>query len=200
MNDALITIDWERLNSISYKTQLGKSLRNTLRKFNKEDLFDELNDVITYFTDLLTEEALPYDNRIKSLQSCSIKYDKYYPSVEVEKVFNDLLGIRIIVEDYSVVDDLCIPENVRMVDLRNGKSDDDGYRAVHLYVQKDHQHYPIEVQFMTPEDRQFNEWMHIYFYKYVDDNGVGKHLRELYENGMIQNEAQFRKELAKCAI
>lgn len=41
MNNMLITIDWERLSSISYKTQLGKSLKNTLRKFNKEELFND---------------------------------------------------------------------------------------------------------------------------------------------------------------
>lgn len=199
MNDAVITIDWERLNNLSYKTQLGKSLKNTLRKFNKEDLFDELNNIIVYFTDSLTEDTLPYDNRIKSLQSCALKYDKYFPSAEVEKVFNDLLGIRIIVEDYSIVDNLTIPDNVRFVDLRNGKSNDDGYRAIHMYFQKDHDHYPIEVQFMTPADRQFNEWLHIYFYKYVADNSIGQHLRKLYEEGVIQNEKQFRKELAKCA-
>lgn len=198
MNNMLITIDWERLNSISYKTQLGKSLKNTLRKFNKEELFNELNSLISYFTDIVTEETVPYSNRIKSLQSCLMKYNKYYPAAEVEKVFNDLLGIRIIVDDYSVVDELEIPENVRLVDLRKGKANDDGYRAIHMYLQKDHNHYPIEIQFMTPTDRQFNEWMHIYFYKYVSDNSVGKHLRELYENGEILNEDQFRKELAKC--
>lgn len=199
MSDEFITIDWEKINTLSYKTQLGKSLKNTLRKFDKEELFEELNSIITYFTDTITEEAFPYSNRIKSLQSCSLKYDKYYPSTEVEKVFNDLLGIRIIVEDYSIVDNIPIPKNVRLVDLREGKTNDDGYRAIHMYFQKDHDHYPIEVQFMTSKDRQFNEWLHMYFYKYVADIKIGCHLRRLYDEGVIQNEAQFRKELAKCA-
>ena len=31
-----ITIDWNMIDNISYQTQLGKSLKNTLRKFDKE--------------------------------------------------------------------------------------------------------------------------------------------------------------------
>ncbi|WP_243169703.1 hypothetical protein [Clostridium algidicarnis] len=27
--------------------------------------------------------------RIKSLQSCMLKYDKYYPNIEVSKCYND---------------------------------------------------------------------------------------------------------------
>lgn len=38
-----ITIDWNMLDNISYQTQLGKSLKNTLRKFDKEALFDEID-------------------------------------------------------------------------------------------------------------------------------------------------------------
>ena len=44
-----ITIDWNMLDNISYRTQLGKSLKNTLRKFNKEELFDEINLLIMHF-------------------------------------------------------------------------------------------------------------------------------------------------------
>lgn len=79
--------------------------------------------------------------------------------------------------------------------MSNGKGEDDGYRAIHLYFQKDHYHYPIEMQFVTPFDRQFNEWLHIYLYKYVKDSAVGRRLRQNYENGSIKTEAEFRKEV-----
>ena len=43
----------------------GKSLKNTLRKFNKDDLFAELMSMIEYFTEVATEK-IPYNNRVKS--------------------------------------------------------------------------------------------------------------------------------------
>lgn len=78
---------------------------------------------------------------------------------------------------------------------RKGKANDDGYRGIHLYFQKDHYHYPIEIQFMTAADKQFNEWLHIKTYKYVSDNKVGSYLRTLYDEGKIISEDDFRKEL-----
>ena len=197
MKDVL-TIDWEMLGNISYQTQLGKTLRNTLRKFNKEELFDEINDIITHYIEC--DSMIKHDHRIKSIQSCALKYEKYFPSTEVEKVFNDILGIRIIVDDYSILSKIAEQDNVRMVDLRHGKSKDDGYRAVHAYYQKNHYHYPIEIQFMTPHDHQFNEWLHIYLYKYLTDKTVGCQLRTMYDNGEITNEEEFRKEMQRlCA-
>lgn len=195
MKKVYISVDWKLLDDLSYKTNLGKSLRNTLRKFDKENLFDELSNVIEFFMESSLEEKLPYEQRVKSLQSCVLKYNKYYPSKEVEKVFNDILGIRIVIDDYSLFDALELPEQVRIADMREGKANDDGYRGIHLYFQKDHYHYPIEIQFMTASDKQFNEWLHIRTYKYVSDNKVGSYLRTLYEEGKIISEEDFRKEL-----
>lgn len=193
-----LNIDWDILFSISYHSNLGKSLKNTLRKFDKTELFSEVNEAIAYYIENVSK--VPYEYRIKSLQSCSLKYDKYYPSTEVEKVFNDLLGIRIEIEEYAMLNEVDIPKNVEIADMRNGKVNDDGYRGVHLYVQKDHYHYPIEIQLMTVADRQFNEWLHLFLYKYVNDNSVGCRLRELYENKIIQTESDFRKEMQKLCV
>lgn len=112
-----------------------------------------------------------------------------------EKVFNDILGIRIIIEDYSYFDELILPKQVHIADMRHGKAVDDGYRGIHLYFQKDHYHYPIEMQFMTARDKQFNEWLHIETYKYVTDNNIGAYLRRKYDAGMIISEEDFRREL-----
>lgn len=195
MKEKYISIDWELLDELSYKTNLGKSLSNTLRKFDKEDLFDELSSVIEFFMESSLEEKLPFEQRVKSLQSCVLKYDRYYPSREVEKVFNDILGIRIVIDDYTLFDSLELPKQIRIADMREGKANDDGYRGIHLYFQKDHYHYPIEIQFMTASDKQFNEWLHIRTYKYVTDNKIGSYLRTLYNKGIIISEDDFRKEL-----
>lgn len=195
----VLTIDWDSLKNISYQSNLGKSLKNTLKRFDKEELFDDVEGAISYFTEFALEESVHYPYRVKSLQSCLIKYEKYYPSTAVEKAFNDLLGIRIVISDYAILDSLRLPEKTKVVDMREGKSVDDGYRGVHIYFQKDHFHYPIEIQFMTPFDRQFNEWLHIYVYKLIDDRSVGCKLRQLYEQGVIKDEESFRKEMQKCA-
>ena len=201
MNEcSIITIDWDLLCSISYRTRLGKSLKNTLHKFDKDELFEEIGDMIDYFTEIATDEKIKYENRIKALHSVSLKYDKHFPNTPVEKTFNDILGIRVIVNDYSIVDIIEFPETTRVADMRKGKSQDDGYRGIHVYYQKDHFHYPIEIQFVTSFDRQFNAWLHTYLYKYVDDLSVGSILREKYENGQIISEEQFRKEMNKYVL
>lgn len=193
-----ITIDWNMIDNISYQTQLGKSLKNTLRKFDKEALFDEIDSLIMHMIE--NEENIKEEHGVKSLQSCYLKYDKYFPSTQIEKVFNDVLGIRIIVDSYDVVDNIKLPDFVKMADMRNGKANDDGYRAVHMYYQKNHFYYPIEIQFMTSKDRLFNEWLHIFLYKYIKDNTIGVRLRILYEQGYIINEDDFRREMKKLCV
>ena len=126
-----ITIDWNMIDNISYQTQLGKSLKNTLRKFDKEALFDEIDSLIMHMIE--NEENIKEEHRVKSLQSCYLKYDKYFPSTQIEKVFNDVLGIRIIVDSYDVVDNIKLPDFVKMADMRNGKANDDGYSCL-LYT------------------------------------------------------------------
>ena len=97
------TVDIKRLirdlDAISYKTGLGKNLRNTLRKVDKEDLMRELTD---YRLFLRKRRRLlnKYTYRIKSLHSLKLKYDRYYPTKEIGVCFNDLLCIRVIVESY----------------------------------------------------------------------------------------------------
>lgn len=194
----VLTIDWNLLEELSYQTHLEKSLKNTLRKFNKEELFDEINEIISFL--LEKEDTIIWENRIKSIHSCNLKYQKYFPSTPVEKTFNDILGIRIIVDKYTSIETLNLPKCVKYVDLSNGKSIDDGYRAIHLYYQPDHFHYPIEIQLMTHADKVFNEWLHTYIYKYTKDTSIGANLRLKYECGEIQNEEDFRKEMQKLCV
>ncbi|WP_186429684.1 hypothetical protein [Clostridium sp. BSD9I1] len=183
------------LDAISYETKLGKNLKNTLRKVDKEVLMEELND---YRVFLKKRRRLldDYTYRIKSLQSIKLKYDRYYPSKEIGSCFNDILGIRVIVSNYNI--DLN-DDNIKHVDMTNGKKNDDGYRGYHIYYKKSNYHYPIEVQFFTERDYIFNMWLHKYVYKYKD-NTIGIKLKELYDNGVINNEEDFKEALEKCII
>lgn len=183
------------LDAISYETKLGKNLKNTLRKVEKKTLMEELND---YRVFLKKRRKLldGYTYRIKSLQSINLKYDRYYPTKEIGSCFNDILGIRVIVENYKI--DLT-NENIKHVDMSNGKKNDDGYRGYHIYYKKSNYHYPIEVQFFTERDYIFNMWLHKYVYKYKD-NTIGIKLKNLYDNGIIKSEDNFKEELEKCII
>lgn len=199
MEELFCNIDFDELAKYGYQSTLGKSLKNTLRKFDREELFEELHNAIRHYTTVSGE--IPYEKRIKSIQSCELKYTKYYPSTEVEKVFNDILGLRITISSYEVFDTIDIPVGVKVADMRYGKAKDDGYRGIHVYIQQNHFRYPIEVQFVTEGDKQFNEWLHDQTYKYVSDPKIGKTLRELYDDGIINNADEFRKELKTlCAI
>ena len=136
MNEPMIM--WSVLEEVEYESKIGKSLKNTLRKFDKEELFEELMDMICYYTTIAAD--IPYEKRIKSIHSCELKYVRYFPSKEVEKVFNDILGLRITLDSYDVFDMIEIPPSVTVADMRNGKAKDDGYRGIHVYVQKSHLH------------------------------------------------------------
>lgn len=133
------------------------------------------------------------DYRIKSEDSCLRKYKKFYPEMRLEKVFNDLLGFRILVNNYDVFFDSQKIDEFRIVDMRDGKAKDDGYRGVHLYYQPDHFHYPIEIQANTYYDRQINNWLHKYVYKRGYADGIGERLRREYECGKIINENNFKE-------
>ena len=95
-------------------------------------MINEILDIKEFYesTELLKDVDFSY--RVKSLQSCILKYNKYYPSIEVNKCYNDLLGIRVIVSDYNEIlsQDL---EIFKIADMISGKVKDDGYRGIHLY-------------------------------------------------------------------
>ena len=200
MEREIVDIDWDKIDQISYPSNLEKSLKNTLRKFDEKALFDEIQDLIGFFNEIDLDNEFPYKNRVKSLQSCKLKYNKYYPSKPVEQTFNDLLGFRVIIKNYSYFDKIKLPDNVRIADMRNGKANDDGYRGIHLYFQKSHFYYPIEFQFFTGQDKLFNQWLHDNTYKYITDGTIGCKLRVLYEQGKIICEEDFRKEMQRLCV
>ena len=97
---------------------------------------------------------------------------------------------------YTNYDDVLameLPEQFRISDMSHGKTIDDGYRGVHLHYQIDEFHYPIEIQFNTAWDLQFNLWLHKYVYKKSIPNIIGALLRRYYENGKIKSEIMQQK-------
>ncbi|KGM95244.1 hypothetical protein FDC62_13825 [Clostridium botulinum] len=199
MSFNLYGINEKLLNQLSYESKLGKSLKNTLRKFDKNDLINEILDIKEFYesTDFLKGAKFAY--RVKSIQSCLLKYNKYYPNIEVKKCFNDILGIRIILSEYEEVLNQKL-DIFKIADMRCGKVKDDGYRGIHLYYQKSNIHYPIEIQINTKKDRCLNDWLHIYLYKYEKNNNIGILLREKYENEEIRSEEEFKEVLKNVLL
>ncbi len=198
MSDLFSILSEEFLDSISIKTSLNKSLRKVLvSSLTEDDINLVLEDVecIRDLADIIHLRLIGADAsyRIKSRDSVKIKVAKYsntYTSAMV--CFNDLLGIRVYVDDYPNEED--VPSCFKYVDLRRGKKVDDGYRAVHLYYEKDNYHYRIEVQLILKKYQDFYSWMHSYSYK-SESIQIMQNLMNKFESGKIVNEEDYRKEL-----
>ena len=186
----------EILQSLSFRTNLGLSLKNSLAHFTKAALLHEIEEISVWYDEHEALEQLALDYRVKSLESASHKYDRYFPDRPTAKVFNDLLGFRSLRDDYDEILKNPPPDALRIVNMSNGKANDDGYRGVHVYYQLDNFHYPIEIQYNTYFDRQLNNWLHKYLYKKQYPLAVGAQMRTLYEQGKIKNEAEFQEVLS----
>lgn len=184
----------EMLEQLSYESDLGISLKKNLHYFDKDCLLNELEKLTEWYDEQTILEDVALDYRIKSIESILNKYDRYYPNAQTRKVFNDILGFRAFCDAYDFVLDLN-KEYFRIADMSKGKSNDDGYRGVHVYFQKNSRCYPIEIQFNTLYDRQLNNWLHDYLYKKNYPNQVGISLRKMYEAGKIRNENEFEEAL-----
>ena len=183
------------LEQLSYESHLGKSLKQNLRHFDRDALMAELSEMTDWLSQQTILDEIGIDLRIKSIDSITLKYERYYPeNRQVRQVFNDILGFRAFCDDYQelIGQDSSV---FRIVDMSRGKANDDGYRGVHLYFQKDNFHYPIEVQFNTLYDRQINNWLHSYLYKKNYPNEVGQKMRSLYEDGKIRSREEFEEVL-----
>ncbi len=183
------------LKDLSYQSELGIRLKKNLRYFSRRALLEELVKVSRWYDTCEYLHEITIDYRIKSIQSAMLKYDKYYPDHQTAKVFNDMLGFRTLCDNYEDVLGISAYKSIRVADLSDGKAKDDGYRGVHVYFQLSSFHYPIEIQYNTYYDRQFNNWLHKYFYKKYLDNRIGYCLRRAYEDGKIKNENEFKEVL-----
>ena len=197
MNEQLLKMNglsMEILDALSYETRLEIPLKKNLHYFDKSSLIAELISMSDWLDEqeILSDIALDY--RIKGLDSILLKYDRYYPGHQTQKVFNDILGFRAFCDSYDqILKEEFLP--FRIADMSKGKAIDDGYRGVHVYYQKSGKHYPIEIQFNTLFDRQINNWLHDYLYKRDYPSKVGKIMCEKYENGIIKNEREFKEAL-----
>ncbi len=180
-------ISRETLDMLSYRSTLGQSLKQiSLRATPLDVILDDIAKYRSSYIDVLVQENL-IGSRFKSEDSIIRKYEKILRTGGgFKQCFNDVLGFRLRFEDYPEE----YPDYFRVVDLRKGKKIDDGYRAIHLYYQRDNLAYPIEVQLWCGKDFAFNIWSHQYVYKYKTSE-IGKLLYQEYSAGIIQTEEEF---------
>lgn len=134
-------------------------------------------------------ELLSYTFRVKTIDSIRRKVARH-PDLKAASVFNDVIGIRLVVDKYPEV----YPEYYRVVDMRNGKHVDDGYRGVHLYYKLDNFHYQIEVQLWSEEHSVYNSWMHKFGYKQFSSEKLNV-VYEEYKKGNIKTYQDYMRRL-----
>lgn len=184
-------ISKEILDVLSYQSQLKRSLKQiSLSQTPLEEILEDIGRYRASYIDVLVQENL-IGSRFKSEDSIIRKYEKTLKNNGgFKQCFNDVLGFRLKYETYPTE----FPEYFRVVDLRSGKKIDDGYRAIHLYYQRDNKAYPIEIQLWCEKDYYFNMWSHRHVYKYKKPE-IGKKLYEMFETGSIQKEEDFLLQL-----
>lgn len=184
-------ISKEILDMLSYHSTLGRSLKQiSLRKTPLPMILEDIEKYRASYIDTIFQENL-IGSRFKSEDSIKRKYEKTLKTGGgFKQCFNDILGFRLKFEEYPRE----YPDYFRVVDLRNGKKIDDGYRAIHLYYQRDNMAYPIEIQLWCGKDYLFNIWSHQYVYKYKNPE-IGYQLYRKYVDGKINNKEEFLKNL-----
>lgn len=95
-----------------------------------------ISEMIRFYQEAVILDLVDLDYRIKSEDSCIRKYNKFYPDMRLEKVFNDILGFRMLTDSYASLLEGEKPEEVRIVDMSHGKAKDDGYRGVSTKVSR----------------------------------------------------------------
>ncbi len=190
-NDMSLFIPEKILDALSYTSTLGRSLKQiSLRETPLEKILEDVAKYRAGYLDTLIQENL-IGSRFKSDDSIFRKYEKTIRTGGgFKQCFNDILGFRLHFDEYPEV----FPDYYRVVDLRRGKKTDDGYRAIHLYYQRDSLSYPIEVQLWCGDDYRFNVWSHEYIYKYKEPE-IGRLLYQDYKNKIITEERDFVERL-----
>lgn len=184
-------IEKDILDELSYTSTLNRSLKQiSLMETPLDVILDDISRYRASYIDTLVQENL-IGSRFKSDDSIIKKYEKTLRTGGgFKQCFNDVLGFRLKLEEYPKD----YPDYFRVVDLRQGKRTDDGYRAIHLYYQRDSHAYPIEIQLWCGRDFQYNIWSHKHIYKY-ETAAIGKYLYEEYSEGRINSEQEFLKAL-----
>lgn len=126
-------------------------------------------------------DGVDFTFRYKDPLSMADKLKRQTISKPLNKVINDALGLRFIINcDTTRLQDIALElkeaypiksGNCRLVDQTTGKKNDDGYKGIHLYSKFDNHTFPIEIQLWTRVHALLNEYLHDNIYKTGYTNG-----------------------------
>lgn len=109
------------------------------------------------------------DSRVKTLNSTEDKIKRYVKEhndgeIPINKCFNDLFGIRIILEEFLDYEDIkefvLNSHNKANLKLKCNKSDKQEYIATHIYFSKDNFSFPWELQIWSKQNSKTNYLSH----------------------------------------
>lgn len=165
-----INVKWnnqERDKKINLKNKLVKDI---IKENNiKSKIFayrNFINDNIIDFTIKLQNEDFKdckINTRVKTQNSIEYKTQNYYKNHEngeipINKCFNDLFGIRIILEqnvEHKQIQKF-IKEKSEKVKCVNSSKEKGNYKATHIYFSNNNYSFPWELQIWNEEDEQNN--------------------------------------------
>ncbi len=123
-------------------------------------LSDNQIDVVSDITKLQNESNV-INTRIKQLNSIQYKYQKYLKGKlkgesAINKCFNDLYGIRIIINDSFEFDEIKREVCCKFPALKIINADKDDYYATHIYFQESNFVFPWELQIWEKSHEEGN--------------------------------------------
>jgi hypothetical protein len=179
---------WEHIELIQNTFRLPFNLSSTsLGEFSIEDVIEITQEYYVSVTDhlamletvLQTCPSIDFTYRLKESSSILRKWSNRNPNMPrpLFKVFNDMIGLRLVLNAsqemlFLVKDQLLqtCPGSFRanVADLSEGKSRNDGYKGIHIYVRKDNHVFPIEIQLWTRSHALLNEYLRANIYTIHD--------------------------------
>lgn len=178
----------EILDAMSITSSYGRSMNKL--KVNDDLVNCVIADIISYECLVQNSDIFKdYAFRVKTEDSIMRKL-KRYPDKDAQQIFNDVLSLRLIVDEYPE----SYPDYFRVVDMSEGKADDDGYRGVHLYYKRDNYSYTIEIQLWSKEHQEFNTWMHRKGYKTATTE-ILHTLKRAYDLGLLNTFEKYSRRL-----
>ncbi|WP_394120328.1 hypothetical protein [Planococcus donghaensis] len=160
------------------------TFKKSLRHYDSDSVYTE---AVNFFDQAATDELLSaiteleeFDintsYRFKSEQSFQFKWNKESNTGRpLKKVANDLVGIRLIINVEKLPMEKLIQimkeleDKVQIINFyENPKSEDDGYRGVHFYLQKTTKTFPVEIQVWDYKAALLNFYAHEVIYKNIE--------------------------------
>lgn len=226
--------DIEKLLDIIIKinehdVELPSLRRNTVEKLEDKMGFDEVYEKVLDYIEL-NDAIYDLDDFIQSIESENISVrtktedslrKKWHKNLgenrPIKKVFNDIIGIRIIIKEdidniIEDIKDICNTKNykIEVIDLKNkSKAKDDGYRGIHIYMDNNSKSFKVEIQIWDKFDSMLNFYTHQNIYKTDKGLEYALDLRKWIDNiptletydfkdficDLYDNPSKYRKEI-----